>query len=131
MEIKTDNKIDNSKFFIDTNTYKDKLTRLIHGNIRENLEKERTHKYYKIVKNAQRKTSDMLSKYEYTEIISIRANHIQKFGKAYIDIGDETDAIVIAEKELKYKKCPLCITRKINNNMIEIWDVNEMIIPFN
>lgn len=39
------------------------------------------------------------------------------------------DPCDIAKKEIDERKCPLSISRKISNDAIEVWEVNEMIRP--
>lgn len=53
-----------------------------------------------------------LSKYEYTRIIGTRAVQIAMNSPVFIDIGDETDPIKIAEKEFREKKLPFIIQKK-------------------
>jgi DNA-directed RNA polymerase I, II, and III subunit RPABC2 len=74
-------------------------------------------------------TSEVLTKFEITEIISIRSLQIQESQLCFTDVGDLTDPILMAKKELNDKKCPLSIVRNINTNLVEIWDVNKMAKP--
>ena len=85
-----------------------------------------SHKNILIVPPDHRKTSEVMTEYEYTEVISHRAKHIENGSPVYVDIGNETDPIVMAEMEIKQKKCPLSIRRVHNNLIAEIWQVNEM-----
>jgi len=63
-------------------------------------------------------TSDMLSEYEMTELISIRASQIERDpSTAMCDIGDLDDCIKIAQRELMERKCPL-IVRRVVGTMI-------------
>lgn len=81
-----------------------------------------------IVPPDKRKTSHILGKAERTELIGIRAQHIAMNSVKYVDIENETNAIEIAEKELKQKKIPLLLKRRLNKYTYEIWDPNEMTI---
>ena len=74
------------------------------------------------------KTSDILQKPERTNIIGIRAQHIDTDAEPYIDIINEKTSIEIAERELKEKKNPFILLRKLNKFTCEAWDPNEMII---
>lgn len=76
-----------------------------------------------------RKTSEVMTKYEYTNVISIRADHIQKNDKCFTNTENISDPIEMAKKEIEDKKCPLSILRNITDNIYEIWQVNEMVIP--
>jgi DNA-directed RNA polymerases I, II, and III subunit RPABC2 len=83
-----------------------------------------------IVSASERRTSDKMTAAEYTEIISVAALQLANGERnPWVDIGDETNPILIAEMEVKMRKCPLCIERVLGNDTAEIWKVNEMIIP--
>lgn len=87
-----------------------------------------------IVDKNKRKTTNILTKYEFVNIINVRAQQIgsdvehKKNPKLFIDINqlDDTklhDAIYIATEEFKQKKIPFIITRKIGNTQIEYWSL--------
>ncbi len=76
-----------------------------------------------------RVTSEVMTRFELCEIISIRAKQLEKGYKVFTDIGDLTDPIDIARKEVLDKKCPLSIRRMITDKVGEKWQVNEMAIP--
>ena len=80
-----------------------------------------------IVPTHLRRTSDAMTNYEFTEVISHRAKQIENGGLVYTNVDGESDPIKMAEIELRKRKCPLSIRRKLTNNLVEIWDVNEMI----
>ena len=63
-------------------------------------------------------------------MVSIRAKQIENGSKIFVDIGAEDNPITMAEMEIKMKQCPLSIRRFISNNIAEIWNVNEMIVPY-
>jgi DNA-directed RNA polymerase I, II, and III subunit RPABC2 len=88
-----------------------------------------SHRNILIVPSDHRKTSEVMTEYEYTEVVSHRAKHIENGGPVYVDIGNETDPIVMAEMEILQKKCPLSIRRVHNNLVAEIWAVNECTLP--
>lgn len=89
-----------------------------------------THQEIVIIPNKHRKTSEVITKFEYTDVISNRAKQIENGSKIFVDIGGEDNPIAMAEMEIKMKQCPLSIMRYISNNIAEIWHVNEMIIPY-
>lgn len=76
-----------------------------------------------------RQTSEVLTKFEVTEIISIRAKQIENGGSCFTDVQDLTDPLEMAKKELLDKKCPLDVIRSITDKIYEKWHVNEMAIP--
>ena len=88
------------------------------------------HKEINIVKNNNRRTSEIITKFEFTEVTSVRAKQIENGGKIFVDIQNETDPVVMAEMEIKMKCCPLSVRRMISSEIAEIWDVNDMIIPY-
>jgi DNA-directed RNA polymerase I, II, and III subunit RPABC2 len=92
--------------------------------------KNEIHKEITIIPSNRRKTSEVITKFEFTDVTSNRAKQIENGGKIFADIGDEDDPIAMAELEIKQKQCPLAIRRLISSNIAEIWDVNEMIIPY-
>jgi DNA-directed RNA polymerase I, II, and III subunit RPABC2 len=88
-----------------------------------------------IINPSKRRSSNMLTQGEATELISQRSVQISQTGQAFVDITDETTAIEIARKELKQKKCPLMIRRPVgitgNTKYFEDWNPNDMILPTN
>ena len=89
-----------------------------------------------IVKPENRKTSQILSLFERTEIISIRAAQIERHNNCMVDITGLNDPTIMAEKELNMRKCPLTLERIVgerynsDKNIMEeyqeYWDPNEM-----
>ena len=88
------------------------------------------HQEIIIIPNEHRKTSEVITKFEFTDVISNRAKQIENGSKIFVDIDTEDDPIAMAEMEIKMKQCPLSIRRFISNNIAEIWNVNEMIVPY-
>lgn len=86
------------------------------------------HKEIIIVPNNYRRTSEIMTKYEYTEVLSHRAKQIENGGKVFTNVGTESDPVNMAIMEIKNKHCPLAIRRIISNNLAEIWDVNDMVL---
>lgn len=74
-------------------------------------------------------TSEVMTRFEYAEVISIRAKQIENGGPIFTNIGNLTDPIDIAKQEIADKKCPLTIIRMIAHNIEEKWNVNDMAIP--
>ncbi len=97
-----------------------------------NVVKER-YEYKPVVRNqivyvhpSKRVTSEILTKFELTEVISHRAKQIENGGLSFTDVGELTDPIEIAKKEIQDKKCPLCIVRMLTDVVAEKWAVNEL-----
>ena len=99
------------------------------------MNKEYEH-IIRIIPPDERRTSGILTKFEMTEIVSIRATHISRNLIVYVEIGDLSDPIKMAELELKQRMCPLVLNRTVGvmedhenkqiNYYIEKWNVNEM-----
>jgi len=81
-----------------------------------------------IIPNSMRRTSNKLLKPEKTELIGIRAIHIEKGAEPTVNIGNLSEPIDIAKLEMKMKKFPLNIVRSLNGYLFEEWSPNEMII---
>lgn len=75
-------------------------------------------------------TSEVMTKFEYCEIVSIRAKQIENGGQPFTSVGELTDPIDIAKKEIADKKCPLDVVRGITDKLFERWHVNELAIPY-
>jgi len=88
------------------------------------------HQEIIIIPNEHRKTSEVITKFEFTDVTSNRAKQIENGSKIFVDIGTEDNPIIMAEMEIKMKQCPLSIRRFISNDIAEIWNVNEMIVPY-
>lgn len=77
----------------------------------------------------ERITSSRMTKYEKAYILGIRSSQLSMNAPPLVDIGDMTDALEIAAKELKEKKIPFIIRRKLPDNTYEDWHIKEMTIP--
>ena len=75
-----------------------------------------------------RKTSEIMTRFEFTEIISHRAKQIENGGTCFTDTEELTDPIEMAEKELRDRKCPLDIIRMITDKVAESWHANELAV---
>lgn len=74
-------------------------------------------------------TSPLMTKFEYTRLLGIRAMQISMNAPVMIDVGNMIDPIKIAKKEMKECKIPLIIKRKLPNGIFENWNICDMIIP--
>ncbi len=77
-----------------------------------------------------RVTSEIMTKFEYCDIISQRAKQIENDlkGLAFSDTKGLSDPLDMAKKELMDKQCPLDIERQVGI-YFELWHANEMTIP--
>ena len=89
--------------------------------------KETIEKSYKL-KN-RRITLPILTKYEKARVIGERAEQIARGFPPLVDVGELTNPLDIALKELKEKKIPIMIRRPLPNGTVEIWKIDDLIIP--
>jgi DNA-directed RNA polymerase I, II, and III subunit RPABC2 len=76
-------------------------------------------------------TLPILTKYEYTRILGIRASQIEKGAPLFIEVPDTMiDSYLIAKTELHQKKIPFIIKRPIPNGPIEYWKLADLEILF-
>jgi DNA-directed RNA polymerase subunit K/omega len=74
-------------------------------------------------------TSNKMSKYEYTKVLGMRAQQITMGAEPLITItNDMKSAIEVAEEELRQRKTPYIIARKINNKKTDFWKIQDMVI---
>jgi DNA-directed RNA polymerase I, II, and III subunit RPABC2 len=129
----TNQEADEESAQVDQETQEDELPQLefISDSTKERYEYRpvlRTEIVYR--KPEDRVTSEVMTKFELCEIISIRAKQLEQGKTVFTDVGDLTDPLAIAKKEIVDKKCPLSIVRMITDRIAEKWQVNEMAIPY-
>jgi DNA-directed RNA polymerase subunit K/omega len=72
-------------------------------------------------------TSEYMSRYEFVKIVGIRATQISQGSIVFTDIGNLTNPIDMATKEVYDNKCPLMVKRYIGLNKYELWSARELI----
>jgi len=90
---------------------------------------------YIIIAEDDRRTPDSMDIFEYTKILSIRAEQIAKHRNAMVDKQGEPDDLALSE--LRERRCPLVLIRHVGAKMIgnelfkvvEQWDPNTMNLP--
>lgn len=84
------------------------------------------YKNYDISKNI---SEPILSKYEYTKILGMRAQQIAMGAEPLIKVTKDLDSVVlIAEEELRQRKTPMIIQREIGKNKYEYWKIEDLVI---
>ena len=84
------------------------------------------YKNYDISKN---KSEPIMTKYEYTKILGIRAQQIAMGAEPLIEVTKDLDNVVeIAKEEIRQRKTPIILERKIGLNDIEYWKLEDLII---
>ena len=87
-----------------------------------------------VVASEDRLSSNMMTLAETTRAIAVRAKQISTHPYAYTDVGDLSDAMSIARKELFDRRSPLVLRRPMGRTLagetiIELWCVREMSYP--
>ena len=62
-------------------------------------------------KREERTIDNIMTQYEKVAIVSYRAQQIAEGSQVFVDVGDLTDSIQIADKELNENKIPFAISR--------------------
>ena len=79
--------------------------------------------------NDKKISQPYLTKYEYAKIIGIAAQQIESGRKPLVEPpASYIHPIDIAEYELKQKKTPIIIKRKLPNNLYEYFTLEQLII---
>ena len=90
-----------------------------------------------IINDADRTTSNRVTKYELTRAITYRITQIERGSKYFINTGNLNTATDIAKKEVMERKSPIIIERvidldkKLNIVYCERWKLNNMAYPEN
>lgn len=72
-------------------------------------------------------TLPILTKYEYTRILGVRANQVEQGAALFVTVPDTLiDSYLIAKEELHQKKLPFIIKRPIPNGTIEYWKLEDL-----
>lgn len=95
-------------------------------------EEEKQTEFFDVSKELNQKvekiTSPYLTKYEKTQLISLRAQQLNMGAIPTTVVGNLKRTVDIAEKELFEKKIPLIVRRPLPNGMYEDWKIDELII---
>ena len=80
-----------------------------------------------IIVDELHKSLPILTKYEYTNILGLRAKQINEGCKPFVNLEKEImDGYLIAQIELKQKMLPFIIKRPIPNGGIEYWKLSDL-----
>merc|ERR1719215_2418244 len=74
-----------------------------------------------------RKTTPYLTKYEKARILGARALQLSMNAPVMVEIDNETDPLLIAEKELILRQIPFVIRRFLPDGTYEDWRVTELL----
>lgn len=98
--------------------------------IQLNPDEKKKFEVIKIVKETEKTTTIVMTKYEYAALIGFRAKMIDQQDYLGLDIYSckEKTSMDIAKNELHRRECPLILRRRIGNK-IEEFVPNHMILP--
>ena len=83
----------------------------------------------KYIKEEERITDPIMTKYEFVRILGFRTKQITLGSKILLKNVKHLEIPEIARLELKNKMIPLKIKRPLPNNKYEIWKISELEIP--
>ena len=95
----------------------------------EDLHSSTYYRTVTVVPDNKRMTSDIMTSFEFSEVIGIRMQQISEGGQVFTDTDGLMDPHDMAIKELFDRKCPLKIIRQISKFSQEEWKVNDMGFP--
>ena len=73
------------------------------------------------------KTTPILSKYEYANIVGIRAKQLADVSSPLTEIPEELiDNYIVAEIELKQKVLPFIVKRPLGHGGCEYWKLSDL-----
>nr|QDY51859.1 RNA polymerase Rpb6 [Mimiviridae sp. ChoanoV1] len=82
------------------------------------------YKNYDVSKNV---TDPILTKYEYTKILGMRAQQIANNSEPLIEVTKDLDnPIAIAKEEIRQRKSPIILKRKIGEEQFEYWKLEDL-----
>lgn len=85
------------------------------------------------IEATKRVTSEVMTKFEYCQVLSLRAKQFEDNHQPYVPMQDISDFRKMAKKELFSKMSPFSIEREMTivNGVrhVEVWEVNEMCVP--
>ena len=77
------------------------------------------------IPDGSRLTKPIMTKYEFTKMVGIRAQHLSQGAKPVSSSIVNADVMSIAENEVREKKLPYVIKRPIGNGKYELWSLKE------
>lgn len=73
-------------------------------------------------------TTKFMTKYERARVLGTRALQLSMNAPPMVDVGDETDPLKIAMKELVANKIPIIIRRHLPGGTFEDWPVSDLVL---
>jgi DNA-directed RNA polymerase I, II, and III subunit RPABC2 len=101
-----------------------------HDETPENLYDTNYYREIRVVPDNMRITSDIMTLFEFSEVVGIRTSQIEKGSHVFTDVTLLHTPHEMAIKELFDRKSPLKIIRRISVLEQEEWKCNDMGFPF-
>ena len=80
-----------------------------------------------VIDDPRHLTVPILSKYERTKIIGVRAKQLNNGAISFVNVPENImDGLIIAEQELREKKIPFIVKRPIGNMKFEYWKLQDL-----
>ena len=79
-----------------------------------------------VVIDALHKTLPILTKYEYTNVLGLRAKQINAGAKIFVKADNIIDGYIIAQMEIRKKRLPFIIRRPLPNGGSEYWKLKDL-----
>jgi DNA-directed RNA polymerase subunit K/omega len=114
------NIIDDTETNVETETKSIELDE-IYNNIEENINEKKQYRT-----GADRKSFPRMTRYEFVRLIGERKQQLSLGAKSFIKNKDDFTIDELVLEEFKNKLIPFKILRKLPNNIIEEWDINEL-----
>jgi DNA-directed RNA polymerases I, II, and III subunit RPABC2 len=91
-------------------------------------------KSHEELKGDRRVTTNFITRYEFAQIVGLRAEQIRTGSVLYIPLDPELDKNItpldIAERELRKKRLPYKFKRTLPSGDYEIWKLSEMMVDY-
>eukprot|EP00802_Teleaulax_amphioxeia_P033969 Tamp_39648.p2 GENE.Tamp_39648~~Tamp_39648.p2 ORF type:complete len:120 (+),score=41.20 Tamp_39648:39-362(+) len=79
-------------------------------------------------KGKKRTTTPYMTKFERARVLGTRALQVSMNAPVLINVGNESDPLRIAMKELKEGRIPFIVRRYLPDGSFEDWPINDLII---
>ena len=84
------------------------------------------YKNYDIKNNI---SDPILTKYEYTKVLGMRAQQIALGAEPLIEVTEDlNDVVLIAKEELRQRKTPMIIQRTVGLGKFEYWKIEDLAV---
>lgn len=105
----------------------------VYGPLRTLKIRDGDHKTIIVIPPGERRTSNIINDYEFTEAVGIRASQIERGAPVFTEVVGLNNPIAMARKEFYDRKNPLILERIVDQHnqvyRVEHWKVREMTFP--